>query len=208
MHVLSTRTARIILGAAVFDDILGMVLLAVVASLASGGHLEWLHLSILSAEAVAFALFMIFVAPRIVRRIRPRVDRLSNQNAPLILTLAICLFLSWLSVKIGMAAIIGAFFAGLMFADFAPGWNLLPKAHAINEFLAPFFFFSIGTRLDLGLFKGPVLITAAVIHLLWIGVVGTDPIATIPIGEGIEISSLWLATVISLVSAVAIFRTV
>jgi predicted small integral membrane protein len=44
---------------------------------------------------------------------------------------------------------------------------------------------------------------------LWIGLVGTDPIATIPVGEeGIELSSLWLATVISLVSAVVIFRTV
>ena len=52
------------------------------------------------------------------------------------------------------------------------------------------------------------LIMTAVIHLLWIGFVGTDGIATIPIGEGIEISSLWLATAISLVSAVAIFRTV
>jgi predicted small integral membrane protein len=52
------------------------------------------------------------------------------------------------------------------------------------------------------------LILAAVIHLLWIGFVGTDAIATLPIGEGIDLSSLWLATVISLVSAVAIFRTV
>jgi predicted small integral membrane protein len=53
------------------------------------------------------------------------------------------------------------------------------------------------------------LIMAAVIHLLWIGLVGTDTIATLPVGEeGIELSSLWLATVISLVSAVAIFRTV
>src|ERR1700737_2440240 len=53
------------------------------------------------------------------------------------------------------------------------------------------------------------LITTAVIHLLWIGFVGTDPIGTLPIGaEGIEISSLWLATAISLASAVAIFRTV
>ena len=52
------------------------------------------------------------------------------------------------------------------------------------------------------------LIMTAVIHLLWIGLVGTDTILTIPVGEGIEISSLWLATVISLVSAVAIFRTV
>ena len=53
------------------------------------------------------------------------------------------------------------------------------------------------------------LITAAVIHLLWIAFVGADTIATIPIGEkGIELSSLWLATAISLVTAVAIFRTV
>ena len=52
------------------------------------------------------------------------------------------------------------------------------------------------------------LIMTAVIHLVWIGLVGTDLVATLPIGEGIELSSLWLATVISLVSAVAIFRTV
>ena len=52
------------------------------------------------------------------------------------------------------------------------------------------------------------LIMAAVIHLLWIGFVGTDTVATPPVGEGLELSSLWLATVISLVSAVAIFRTV
>jgi predicted small integral membrane protein len=52
------------------------------------------------------------------------------------------------------------------------------------------------------------LVLAAVIHLVWIGLVGTDPIATLPIGEGVEVSSLWLATVISLVTAVAVFRTV
>src|SRR3954452_25449015 len=52
------------------------------------------------------------------------------------------------------------------------------------------------------------LIMTAVIHLLWIGFVGTEPIATLPIGEGVEISSLWLATMISLVTAAAIFRTV
>ena len=52
------------------------------------------------------------------------------------------------------------------------------------------------------------LVLSAVIHLVWIGLVGTDPIATLPIGEGIEITSLWLASVISLLSAVVIFRTV
>jgi predicted small integral membrane protein len=53
------------------------------------------------------------------------------------------------------------------------------------------------------------LILTAIIHLLWIGFVGTDTIATLPIGEeGLEISSLWLATLISLGFAVLIFRTV
>src|SRR6202047_4012982 len=52
------------------------------------------------------------------------------------------------------------------------------------------------------------LILAAVIHLLWMAFVGTDTLFTLPIGEGVEISSLWLATVISLASALAIFRTV
>jgi len=169
LRVLATRTAKIILGAAVFDDILGMVLLAVVAGLASESGLEWVHLGVLVVEAAAFALFMIFVAPHIVRRIQPRLGRLSIQNAPLIVALALCLFLSWLSAKIGMAAIIGAFFAGLMFADYAPGWNLLPRVGGITEFLAPFFFFTIGSRLNLHLFAGNVLYAAIVISLLAIG---------------------------------------
>jgi len=166
LHVMATRTARIIMGAAVFDDILGMVLLAIVAGLASGGGLEWLHLGVLVVEAVAFALFMIFVAPRIVRRIQPGMDRLSTQHAPLIVALGLCLFLSWLSAKIGIAAIIGAFFAGLMFADYAPRWNLVPRVGGITEFLAPFFFFTIGSRLNVHLFTGDVLVAAIVISLL------------------------------------------
>ena len=52
------------------------------------------------------------------------------------------------------------------------------------------------------------LVIAAVIHLAWIGVAGTGTIATLPFGGGIELSSLWLATAISLVVAGGIFRTV
>jgi Kef-type K+ transport system membrane component KefB len=166
MAVLSTRSAKIILGAAVFDDILGMVLLAVIAGIASGGGLKWLHLGVLLVEGAAFALFMIFLAPRIVRRIHPQVKHLSTHNASLIVALAICLFLSWLSAKIGMAAIIGAFFAGLMFADYAPQWNLIPRVGGITEFLAPFFFFSIGSLLDVRLFNGSVLWAATIVSLL------------------------------------------
>lgn len=165
MHVLKLKTARVILGAAVFDDILGMILLAVVVSMASGG-VQWLHLGIVSAEAIGFALFMIFVGPGVIGRLRPGLQRMSTHDAPLILSLALCLLLSWGASKIGMAAIIGAFFAGLIFADYSPEWNLQPRVHAINEFLAPFFFFTMGSRLDLNVFTGEVLVAASVISVL------------------------------------------
>lgn len=165
LHLLSTDTVKIILGAAVFDDILGMLMLALVGGLASGG-VHWLHLGILIGEAIGFALFMLFVAPRLVRRIEPGVEHLSMQNASLVVALAICLLLSWLAVKIGMAAIIGAFFAGLVFADYAPQWNLFPRVAGITEFLAPFFFFAIGARLNFSVLKGEILIAALVISVL------------------------------------------
>ena len=166
MHVLSTRTARIILGAAVFDDVLGMLVLAVVAGAASGTGVAWLHLGVLTGEAVAFALFMMYVAPRIVRQLHPRMEQLSTQNASLVVALAICLLLSWLAVKIGMAAIVGAFFAGLTFADYAPRWNLIPRVGGITAFLAPFFFFDIGSRFNTRALTGNLLTMAIVISLL------------------------------------------
>ncbi|HEY4052931.1 MAG TPA: cation:proton antiporter [Terriglobales bacterium] len=165
MRLLSTETAKIILGAAVFDDILGMIMLALVGGLASGG-IQWLHMGVLIGEAIAFALFMMYIAPHIVRRIEPGVEQLSMQNASLVVALAICLLLSWLAIKIGMAAIIGAFFAGLVFADYAPQRNLLSRVGGITEFLSPFFFFAIGARLDLSVLKGEILVSAVVISIL------------------------------------------
>ena len=165
LNVHKSRAAQIILGAAVFDDILGMILLATVTGVAHG-RIEWLHLGILAGESVVFALFMIFVAPRLVRRIHGGVERLSTRNAPLVITLLICLLLSWLASSIGMAAIVGAFFAGMMFADYAPQWDLVPRAHAITEFLAPYFFFSIGARLDPDVFTHRLLRTAAIVSAL------------------------------------------
>jgi Kef-type K+ transport system membrane component KefB len=166
LHVVGTRVAKIVLGAAVFDDILGMIILAVVAGLATGGRIRWWHLGVLSVEAIGFALFMIYYGPRLVRRIRPGVERMSTQDAPLILALAICLGLSVAATKIGMAAIIGAFFAGLVFADYSPEWNLQPRAHAINEFLAPYFFFTMGARLNIQIFNRQIVVAAVIITLL------------------------------------------
>ena len=91
---------------------------------------------------------------------------MSTQNAPLILALALCLGLSVAAERIGMAAIIGAFFAGLAFAEYSVEWKLAPRVSAINEFLAPFFFFTMGSRLDLRVFDGKVIVACVVITIL------------------------------------------
>ena len=52
------------------------------------------------------------------------------------------------------------------------------------------------------------LVLAATVHFAWIGLFGTDSIAVLPVGDGIEISSLWLASLLSLATAVVVFRTV
>ena len=166
MHVLHTIPARIILGAAVFDDILGMILLGVVVGLVSTTGSPWAQLIITAIEAVGFALLMLFYSPRVVKRMEPGLERMSTHDAPLIIALAICIGLSYAAAKIGMAAIIGAFFAGLAFAEYSPRWNLQPRVSAINEFLAPFFFFSMGARLNLGVFDMKVLVSAIIISIL------------------------------------------
>jgi Kef-type K+ transport system membrane component KefB len=166
LNALDTIAAKIILGAAVIDDIIGMILLAFVVGLASVGGVQWLQLVVLVAEAVGFTVFMLFVAPRVMRRVSPNIGRLSTHNPQLIMALTICLGLSVAAEKIGLAAIIGAFFAGLTFSDFSPRWNLQPRVEAINEFLAPFFFFTMGARLDLRILTPDLVIAALVISLL------------------------------------------
>jgi Kef-type K+ transport system membrane component KefB len=166
LHVLKSRPAQIILGAAVFDDILGMVLLAIVVSVSSGTGVHWVHLAVVIAEAVGFAVFMIYFGPGVVGRMRPGLQRLSTRDAPLMLALATCLLLSVAATKIGMAAIIGAFFAGLIFSDYSPEWGLRLRVHGINEFLAPFFFFTMGARLDIHVFRGGVFVVAVIISVM------------------------------------------
>ena len=94
-----------------------------------------------------------------------------------------------------------AFFAAIALALGTMSWLALARAQPERVGIL-----GIATTRGDRLFLSLVL--AAVIHLAWIGLIGTEPIAALPIGEGIEISSLWLATAISLVAAVVIFRVV
>jgi len=155
--VLSTRLARVILGAAVIDDILGMIVLAVVSSL-SAGHINYLSLAIVAGEAVGFSLLVIFFGSRVVGRFQPAVARLRARNAAFALSVILCLGLSLASVYIGMAAIIGAFLAGLALADHSEQYRLRENARPIMEFLAPFFFVLLGAQVNLKAIGQPGLL--------------------------------------------------
>lgn len=161
-----TRAAKIILGAAVFDDILGLLLLAVVTGLGSPLGVRWVHLGLVLVEAAGFACFMIFLAPHLIHRICHRIERASSQNVPLILAFIVCLGLSGVAEKIGMAAIVGAFFAGLVFADFVPRWNLREPVRGMTQLLTPFFFFTMGAYLDLPAITAKVLAGALIVSAL------------------------------------------
>src|SRR6266849_4563889 len=166
MGLLQTPAAKIILASAVFDDVLGMLLLAFVVGVLSPQGLNWISISVLALEAIGFALFMIYVAPRVMRRVSPRLERLSTRNPHLVMALGICLLLSVAAEKVGLAAIIGAFFAGLIFAEYAHEWNLRSGVSAISEFLTPYFFFILGAQLNIHLFTGPVLVSALILACL------------------------------------------
>jgi Na+:H+ antiporter len=166
MGALATRVARVILGAAVLDDILGMIVLAVVSSL-SEGKVNYVSLGIVTAEAVGFSLLVIFFGSRIIGRFQPSVAKLRARNSAFALSVLLCLGLSLASMYIGMAAIIGAFLAGLALADHSPQYRLRENAHPIMEFLAPFFFVLLGAQVNIRTMADPsILWTAGIICVL------------------------------------------
>lgn len=160
LGALSTRAARVILAAAVLDDILGLLVLAVVSSL-STGRIHYLQLLTVAAEAVAFALLMVFFASRVIGRFQPQVEKLRAQNSAFILAIILCLGLSLASIYIGMAAIVGAFLSGLALADHSERWKLHENAHPLSEFLAPFFFVILGVQVNVHSFANSGLIGLA-----------------------------------------------
>ena len=142
---LQTRMARVILGAAVIDDILALIVLALVSGLA-GGSVHYAQLVATAGLAFGFTGFLVFVGLRAIRRLVPLVHRLHLEHAMFIFGLLLLLGLSYLANHIGIAAIIGAFMAGLLLADYSRESEMDTRMHAIGELLMPFFFVDIGMR--------------------------------------------------------------
>lgn len=151
LGLIHTTVARVILGAAVIDDILGMIILAIVSSLSSG-DVDYLQISIVAGEAIAFTIFVTLLGGRVVDKIGPRMEKMRTREAYFVLALLFCLGLSVVATKIGIAAIIGAFLAGMVLSEKSEQFQLHEKSQAICEFLVPFFFVIMGMQLDVKIF--------------------------------------------------------
>lgn len=153
MGLVHRKSARIILGAAVLDDIFGLILLSVVRNAATG-QVNWLEVGLLTAQAIGFVAFIAWLGPGLVRRRHEHVERL---DPPLRFELALllCFGLSLLAEYIGLAAIVGAFMAGLVLSELTERTGMMEQFQPVGWFLVPFFFVVMGSFIDPRTFLTP-----------------------------------------------------
>lgn len=157
---LHSRESRIILGAAVIDDVLGLLILAVVAgaikAAATGATLSPLDVALIAGKAVAFLVGAIAVGHFVVPRIFHGAGRFESRGVLLALSFAFCFALAWVAALVGLAPIVGAFAAGLVldevhFETFPErGKHDLQKLITpVSTIFVPIFFVLMGIKVDL-----------------------------------------------------------
>ena len=197
--------ARIILGAAVIDDVFGLVILAVVAGVIvaadQGGSMSQVDVGITIGKATLFLLGSLGLGLIISPRLFALASRLKARGVLLAVALAFCFFLSWLASRIGLAAIVGAFAAGLIleeahYRDFLDrGEHRLEELLApISSVLVPIFFVLMGMRTDLRVFGDPKVLGLAA-ALTVAAVVGKQVCSFGVIGRGIDRVSVGIGMV-------------
>ncbi|MDQ6651854.1 MAG: cation:proton antiporter [Acidobacteriota bacterium] len=160
---LATREARIILGAAVIDDVLGLLILAIVAgaikSVSTGVALSLMDVGLIAGKALVFLVGSIVVGQFVMPRLLRGAGRLETGGVLLTLSICFCLFLSWVAAKVGLAPIVGAFAAGLVLDEVhykpAPAQkerDLRELLQPVSAVLVPIFFVLMGLKVDLRLF--------------------------------------------------------
>jgi len=169
--------ARVILGAAVIDDVLGLVILAVVAGVIAaadrGASLSSTEVALVLGKAVAFLFGALALGLYLSPRAFGVASRLRGRGVLLATALILCFGLAYLAAIIGLAPIVGAYAAGLIledihFRDFVSrGEQQLEQlVHPISSFLVPVFFVLMGMRVELSAFaKLDVLGLAALLTL-------------------------------------------
>lgn len=166
MGVLNEVTSRIILGAAVIDDILGLMILAIVSSLAHGA-VDYVSIGTTAVLALAFTAFVVLVGAPVAKKVAPKIEDKRGGNGLFVSSIVLCLGISLAATFVGVAAIVGAFLAGMALAEVAEDRPLMHKQMSgVTEFLVPFFMVNIGMQLDLAIFRDSSLSIFAVIVTL------------------------------------------
>ncbi len=162
--LLEEISSKVILAAAVIDDVLGLLVLAVVSSL-TRGKLDVLQLSLTALLAAGFTVVVGHWGSHAMRRVTPRIHRtLRATEARFVLALSLLFLLAVLAVSVGVAAIVGAFLAGLALAE-STEQRERDLAQGVSEFLVPFFLAGIGLRVDLSAFARPSTAILAIVLL-------------------------------------------
>ncbi|HEV8534469.1 MAG TPA: cation:proton antiporter [Candidatus Limnocylindria bacterium] len=145
--LLRERESLIILAAAVVDDVLGLLVLAAVTSIGSG-QLDPLRMLILFVETLVFVAIPLTVGRIGFRRHGHRARLLRIPHGGLSVALAVCFGFAVLAGIIGLAAIVGAYLAGLIVAELSDELELKRDMDPIRALLVPFFFVLTGARFD------------------------------------------------------------
>jgi Kef-type K+ transport system membrane component KefB len=160
MGLLNVAASRIILAAAVIDDILGLIVLAIVSSVAQG-DVNVLQLTVTALISLGFTGFVLWAGSKTVENVMPGLERQmkggdSQYTIAMILLFALALFAHYA----GVAAIIGAFLAGVALAE-SVSHRVHLLTQGVTELLVPFFLAGIGLALDVKVLQDPRVILVA-----------------------------------------------
>ena len=166
LGVLQREESRVILGAAVIDDILAMLLLGIVTALQAGGDVQIGTLAVVVLEAVGFVLVIGLFGTRLALRWSHRLSHLKLCSS-LTVALTLCLGLAFLSTQFGLAAIIGAFLAGMVASETPQREKLEQQTQPLLALMTPFFFVLTGAKIELAqLATMDALLTLALITVI------------------------------------------
>jgi Kef-type K+ transport system membrane component KefB len=149
LGVLGRIESRVILGAAVIDDILAMLLLGLVTALQGGGSVNIGALLLVFLQAIGFIVLIVVVGTQVMRRASHILDAPMSVMSPISLSLALCLGLAVAAAYVGLAAIIGAFLAGMIAAESRQRDVLEKNLKPIEALLVPFFFVVTGAKVEI-----------------------------------------------------------
>jgi Kef-type K+ transport system membrane component KefB len=156
--------SKIILAAAVIDDVLGLIVLAIVSSVARGRINFW-EIALIAVLATAFTIVMAFWGTTAAKRLLPIFgSRARADEAEFHIALVFLFALALLAQYTGVAAIVGAFLAGLALSDSADA-RVRTLTRGVSELLVPFFLAGIGLHLNFGVFRSISTIILALVVL-------------------------------------------